>query len=125
MANSDLVCEAIRKLVSQSGNWSGSVSDLHLEAAKMLDETVRRSSAWPKNPSQFSKRIRRLVPTLAGDGINVEFSASHGAQREVKLVIDRKKFRPFRSTKKTDGEDGSDRSFRKPTVGRAGGSKWN
>ncbi len=94
---SSLVCQACRLLVSQTGKWEGTASQLH--EIKLIfsglvgyeDDYEARCYLvnhpdWPKSPATLGKELERCKTTLEKIGINVKHGYYKYGQRYIELV---------------------------------------
>lgn len=94
---SSLVCQACRLLVSQTGRWEGTASNLH--EIKLVfgglvgyeDDYEARCYLvnhpdWPKSPATLGKELERCKTTLEKIGINVKHGYYKYGQRYIELV---------------------------------------
>ena len=65
------VAAAIRKLVDDSGSWTGTASELLDELIAIAGENAIASKAWPRTPKGLSSTLRRVAPQLRTTGIAV------------------------------------------------------
>src|SRR5262249_31369897 len=59
---------AVRDLVEQRGEWSGSATDL---LARVTTDERKRLHGWPPNPRKVASVLRTFVPSLRANGIEV------------------------------------------------------
>lgn len=93
---SSLVCQACRLLVSQTGEWSGTASQLH--ELKLVHEDYEHSSDyedrcylvndpnWPRTPATLGKQLERAKSTLESIGIKVDNKHYRYGQRYITLT---------------------------------------
>lgn len=94
---SSLVCQACRLLVSQTGKWEGTASNLH--EIKLVfgglvgyedDDEARcylvNHPDWPKSPATLGKELERCKTTLEKIGINVKHGYYKYGQRYIELA---------------------------------------
>lgn len=93
---SSLVCQACRLLVSQTGKWSGTASELHM--LKLVHEDYEHSNDyedrcqlinnpdWPRTPATLGKQLERAKPTLESIGIRVDNKHYRFGQRHISLT---------------------------------------
>ncbi|KXG76613.1 hypothetical protein AN618_15060 [Fervidicola ferrireducens] len=82
----DIVAVAVKNLLEEREIWEGTASEL-LEALEVfIDDTTKRSVAWPKNPRNLGNRLRRVATFLRQAGIEVEFlREGHDRRRLIRL----------------------------------------
>lgn len=94
---SSLVCQACRLLVSQTGKWEGTASqlyDIKLPFNGLVgyeDDYEARCYLvnhpdWPKSPATLGKELERCKTTLEKIGINVKHGYYKYGQRYIELV---------------------------------------
>lgn len=94
---SSLVCQACRLLVSQTGKWEGTASQLYeikLPFNGLVgyeDDYEARCYLvnhpdWPKSPATLGKELERCKTTLEKIGINVKHGYYKYGQRYIELV---------------------------------------
>lgn len=94
---SSLVCQACRLLVSQTGKWEGTASQLHdikLVFGGLVgyeDDYEARCYLvnhpdWPKSPATLGKELERCKTTLEKIGISVKHGYYKYGQRYIELV---------------------------------------
>lgn len=93
---SSLVCQACRLLVSQTGTWSGTASELHM--LKLVHEDYEHGEDyedrcqlinnpdWPRTPATLGKQLERAKSTLESIGIKVDNKHYRFGQRSVTLT---------------------------------------
>jgi hypothetical protein len=67
--DNDPVAVAVRDLMADRDEWSGTATELYVAIAELVDEDVRRSRAWPSAPNSLSNRMKRIAPSLREAGI--------------------------------------------------------
>lgn len=73
---SDLVAQAVRKLVNDAGEFSGTSSQLLAKLNELTPDAKRRDRSWPTMPNVLSNRLRRVATFLRERGIDIQFSKS-------------------------------------------------
>lgn len=93
---SSLVCQACRLLVSQTGKWSGTASELHM--LKLVHEDYEHSNDyedrcqlinnpdWPRTPATLGKQLERAKSTLETIGIRVDNKHYRFGQRHITIT---------------------------------------
>jgi site-specific DNA-adenine methylase len=72
--DASLVGVAIQNLVAQKGEWEGTMGELLTElTANQVSEQTARAKEWPRTPRKLSGALRRIVPALRHEGIEVSF----------------------------------------------------
>ena len=82
----DLLASAIRRLVTDRDEWSGTSTELLAELGELIDEGTRRSKAWPGGPQAMSNRLKRVSPALREGGIEYQERTEGRAKRKVKTL---------------------------------------
>ena len=99
----DPVAGAIRTLMANRNEWSGTATELWTALNDLTDDEVRRTRDWPKAPNALTGRLKRLAPTLRGIGIE------YGEDRSGKAGSRKKTL-----TKKVAVDDCQRRQHRQP-----------
>lgn len=105
---SDPVALTVRKLLEDRAEWAGTATDLLRKLGSLVDEEIKRTKAWPKQPNHLSARLKRLAPVLRGVGIEIEDTRdSRTGERKKRLFKNgpAKDRHHRRSDKKTSTED--------------------
>jgi hypothetical protein len=70
----DEVAGAVMSMVefSKNSSWVGKATDLKPLLENFVDESVRRSAAWPKQANALSARLKRCGTNLRKKGIDIE-----------------------------------------------------
>lgn len=84
--NDDPVAVAVRRLLSDLDQWSGTSTELLAALREMVDEPVTRSKAWPAAPNSLSNRLKRISPALREAGVEYEERIEGRDKRRVKTV---------------------------------------
>lgn len=71
MLEDDPVAIAIMDLISGTGLWEGTATELLTKLTGRTNEKIAISKAWPKSGRALSERIKRLKPALRAGGIEV------------------------------------------------------
>jgi hypothetical protein len=87
VVDADPFASAIRRLVTESGRWSGIVSELATTLGARVDERVLRDRSWPRSSIAFSNRLRRAASALRSMGIQVEFHPRKNKERRISLEL--------------------------------------
>jgi hypothetical protein len=67
------VADAVRALIADRQEWTGTATDLRQILAQYVDEDVHTSKDWPRNAQALGGRLRRVATTLREIGINISF----------------------------------------------------
>ena len=68
----DAVATALRSLMADRLEWSGTASDLLRTLSLQVSEPERRGNTWPTAPNKLSGRLRRQAPFLRHIGIQID-----------------------------------------------------
>ena len=58
--------------------WKGTAGELLGDLGAVVDESLVRSRAWPKNPRDLGGRLRRIRTLLSTKGMEIEFAGPEG-----------------------------------------------
>jgi hypothetical protein len=117
------VATAIRALMNtdqtKTDRWEGTCKDLQQDLERFVDESVKKSRAWPRTPRGLSGRLRRLITFLRESGIEITFNP-RGAKGERTLTIERTAKDSTASSAtiaSADPPDSGDQTIRKEEAG--------
>ncbi len=79
------IAEIIAGIVPQSGEWSGTATELLDALNGRVDDDTRRTRDWPKSPQAMGNVMRRLAPNLRSVEIAVRFERPGGKRRVITL----------------------------------------
>lgn len=82
---SDLVASAIRELLTERDEWSGTATELLENLGEYTTEQQRKSRAWPKTARGLAGRVRRAATFLRTVGIDVQSTPTRARQRIITL----------------------------------------
>lgn len=83
----DPVATAVRCLMAQRGEWSGTASDLVGALADLPGARDVRSKAWPDSPRAMAGRLRRAATVLRKAGIEISFDREgHARTRVIRIT---------------------------------------
>ena len=83
----DPVGSAIRSMMSQRTEWTGTASDLLGVLNEEVVEKGRRNKAWPTMASALSGRVRRAATFLRSVGIDITFERKgRGRTRIIRIT---------------------------------------
>jgi hypothetical protein len=99
----DPVAGAVRELMKDRDEWSGTATQLWKELGDLVGEEIRHTNAWPGAPNALSARLKRLAPSLRGVGIEYEEVQEAGSKSRKKKVL-RKLPKLTNATDATDAE---------------------
>ena len=69
----DLVATAVRTLMAQQKEWTGTATDLLDKLSEVKGERTAKPKNWPTSPHSLSGRLRRVGPLLRKIGIEIGF----------------------------------------------------
>ncbi len=87
----DPVATAVRELVAQRGEWSGTSTELLSVLGGKVDEATRRSRSWPAGANVLSNAMKRLAPALREVGIEYGERTEGRAKKRIKTLRGRPK----------------------------------
>jgi hypothetical protein len=83
----DPVAGAVRELLKDQEEWSGTATELWRKLGSLVEEDVKHSKAWPGAPNSLSNRLKRLAPSLRGIGIEyTERQETGSGSRKTKVL---------------------------------------
>ncbi|MEA3150893.1 MAG: hypothetical protein QOD56_1832 [Gammaproteobacteria bacterium] len=87
--DADPVANAVRAIMSDRTNWTGTASDLLRAAADLSgDDMAPRSAGWPRTPRTLAGRVRRAQTFLRTLGIEIAFSREgHAGARMITMSV--------------------------------------
>lgn len=65
----DSLAVAVKELMKDRREWTGTATELHAALNELVDENARRSRAWPGAPNALVNRMKRIAPALREAGI--------------------------------------------------------
>jgi hypothetical protein len=80
----DPVGSAVRTLMSQSPEWTGTATELLSALGDIAGDAVQKSKTWPATPKTLSGRLRRAATFLRKTGIDIDFSRK--GQRRTRII---------------------------------------
>jgi hypothetical protein len=82
------IAEAIEKLLGDGGEnvWVGTATELLEMLGFYVNDTVKRSKAWPGGPQVLSRRLKRIAPALRTAGIQYTEHEQGHRKRKVKVL---------------------------------------
>jgi hypothetical protein len=89
---SDAVGAAILAVISDEkheGQWRGISKELLKQLEQIVEEGVKKTSAWPKTPRGLSSRLRRLATFLRESGVEITFPDKRATAGARVLTISR------------------------------------
>ena len=85
---SDSVAAAVRALMAERTEWTGTATELLNTLSAKVDERVANGRSWPAVPQTLSNRLRRAATSLRQVGINITFY-KEGSSRKRMIRISR------------------------------------
>jgi len=82
----DPVAVAVRQLLAEENEWSGTSTELLSRLGDLIEEETRRSKLWPAAPNALSNRLKRIAPALRETGIEYEERPEGRQKRRVKAL---------------------------------------
>jgi hypothetical protein len=101
--DADPVAGAVRALMQEYSEWSGTAGELWKALGDLVDEEIRHTKDWPGAPNALSGRLKRLAPALR------EVSIEYGEDRSGSKGTRQKTL-----TKKGLAKDRQHRQYRQP-----------
>ena len=85
--DNDPVAGALRAILKNQSEWTGTSTQLLVELDSNVAEDVKHSASWPKSPNALANRLKRLAPALREFGIEYEdYRAPGGNRRRIKRL---------------------------------------
>jgi hypothetical protein len=81
--DADPVAAAVRALMSERTEWTGTATDLLGALAEEAGERVAKSKTWPPSPRALSGRLRRAATFLRKVGIEIDYSKEGRARTRI------------------------------------------
>lgn len=81
--DADPVAAAVRAVMEERTEWTGTASDLLGALAEVTGERIAKSKTWPDSPRALSGRLRRAATFLRKIGIEVSFEREGRARTRV------------------------------------------
>ena len=69
----DPVASAVKALVAERQEWSGTASDLLATLGERVTDPMREAKTWPATPRALAGRLRRVATFLRNADIEIEF----------------------------------------------------
>lgn len=79
----DPVAAAVRAMMAERTEWTGTASDLLGALAGEAGERVAKSKTWPASPRALSGRLRRAATFLRKVGIEIDYSKEGRARTRI------------------------------------------
>ena len=81
--DADPVAAAVRALLVQQTEWTGTASELLDVLGQLSGDRVAKSKAWPDNPRALAGRLRRAATFLRKIGIEITFDRKGRARTRI------------------------------------------
>ena len=91
MIDADPVAAAVRAVMAERTEWTGTASDLLGALAEAAGERVAKSKTWPDSPRALSGRLRRAATFLRKVGIEIAFEREGRARTRTIRITDHPK----------------------------------
>jgi hypothetical protein len=78
------------RILAEQGTWEGTAAELLDSISAGVAEKDLKSKSWPKSAPSLSNHLRRIVPNLRTEGIEVTFFRTSGKKSRL-IRIERKK----------------------------------
>ena len=75
------------QLLSTTGGYEGTASDLLKRLAWIASDQATRSRSWPSSPRGLSAALRRLAPNLRQAGVHVDFTRATDRRRTRLITV--------------------------------------
>jgi hypothetical protein len=86
VVDADLVADAIRTMMNQQSEWTGTAKELLKALAEIVGELSTKSKSWRETPEALRGRLRRLSPNLRKIGINIVFPDKNARPRNIRIT---------------------------------------
>lgn len=83
MIDADPVAAAVRAVMLERTEWTGTASDLLGALAEAAGERIAKSKTWPDSPRALSGRLRRAATFLRKVGIELSFEREGRARTRI------------------------------------------
>jgi hypothetical protein len=81
------IAAAVRRLVTETGSWQGTPTELYLALTNRRPDTPRLGDGWPKGAPAMAKVLKRLQPALADSGLLVDWGPGHDGKGQTNRKI--------------------------------------
>ncbi len=85
--DADPVAAAVRSMMSERSEWTGTASDLLGALAEVAGERIAKSKTWPDSSRALSGRLRRAATFLRKISIEVDFQREGRARTRVIRIL--------------------------------------
>jgi hypothetical protein len=82
----DLFAIALRNLMAEVREWTGSAAELLAALTTKTTEADRSGKSWPADATRVSGKLRRVMPSLRHAGIKVDFLRREGRCRPIRIT---------------------------------------
>ncbi len=89
----DPVAAAVRAVMSEQTEWTGTATDLLGALAESAGERVAKSKTWPASPRGLSGRLRRVATFLRKVGIEIDYAKEGRARTRIIRISAKRSFR--------------------------------
>ena len=95
MIEADPIAAAVRAIMAERTQWTGTASELLGAVAEVVGEAQRKAKTWPDSPRALSGRLRRAATFLRKLGIQVAFERerrTRTSRRYPQMVITSRRY---------------------------------
>ena len=89
----DPVAAAVRAVMAERTEWTGTATDLLGALAESAGERVAKSKTWPASPRALSGRLRRAATFLRKIGIEIDYAKEGRARTRIIRITAKRSFR--------------------------------
>ncbi|MDE0442409.1 MAG: hypothetical protein OXL38_09855, partial [Gammaproteobacteria bacterium] len=89
----DPVAAAVRAVMAERTEWTGTATDLLGALAESAGERVAKSKTWPSSPRALSGRLRRAATFLRKIGIEIDYAKEGRARTRIIEITAKRNFR--------------------------------
>ena len=89
----DPVAAAVRAVMAEREEWTGTATDLLGALAESAGERVSKSKTWPSSPRALSGRLRRAATFLRKIGIEIDHDKEGRARTRIIRITAKRSFR--------------------------------
>jgi hypothetical protein len=118
----DQVAAAVRALMAERSEWTGTASQLLPALVGVVDERVAKSKSWPDDPRVLSGRLRRVAAFLRKAGVEISFTKEGRARRRVVRITSSASSAPENAGSPSSASSASSASISKPNPGNEFGA---
>ena len=84
--DADPVAAAVRAVMLERTEWTGTASDLLGALGEMAGERVAKAKTWPDSPRALSGRLRRAATFLRKVGIEIDYIKEGRARTRIIVI---------------------------------------